>query len=125
MMAMELDSSHHHPFHPPFSCLFSCNNYVVMVIFVHNDKDQDYAKDQDNEEDDFPTIIEPLMKVLKEVMVPPLPPLLFVAITFVVIVAQTRRRTTILSQPHFGQSVRMRLTLPKVGTWSPSGLLQF
>jgi hypothetical protein len=29
-----------------------------------------------------------------------------------------------LSQPHFGQSVRMRLTLPKVGTWSPLGLPQ-
>jgi hypothetical protein len=27
-----------------------------------------------------------------------------------------------LSQPHFGLSVRMKLTLPKVGTWSPSGL---
>jgi hypothetical protein len=29
-----------------------------------------------------------------------------------------------LLQPHFEASVRMRLTLPKVGTWSPSGLLQ-
>jgi hypothetical protein len=29
-----------------------------------------------------------------------------------------------MSQPHFGQSVRMRLTLPKVGTWSPLGLPQ-
>jgi hypothetical protein len=28
-------------------------------------------------------------------------------------------------QPHFGQSGRMRLTLPKVGTWSPPGLPQF
>jgi hypothetical protein len=27
-----------------------------------------------------------------------------------------------LSQPHFGLSVRMKLTLPKVGTWSPSRL---
>jgi hypothetical protein len=27
-----------------------------------------------------------------------------------------------MSQPHFGLSVRMRLTLPKVGTWSPLGL---
>jgi hypothetical protein len=27
-----------------------------------------------------------------------------------------------LSQPHFGLSVRMKLTLPKVGTWSPLGL---
>jgi len=27
-----------------------------------------------------------------------------------------------VSQPHFGLSVRMRLTLPKVGTWSPPGL---
>jgi hypothetical protein len=25
-------------------------------------------------------------------------------------------------QPHFEASVRMRLTLPKVGTWSPPGL---
>jgi hypothetical protein len=30
-----------------------------------------------------------------------------------------------MSQPHFGASVRMRLTFPKVGTWSPPGLLQF
>ncbi len=29
-----------------------------------------------------------------------------------------------LSQPHFEASVRMRLTLPKVGTWSPPGLSQ-
>jgi hypothetical protein len=29
-----------------------------------------------------------------------------------------------VSQPHFEASVSMRLTLPKVGTWSPSGLLQ-
>jgi hypothetical protein len=27
-----------------------------------------------------------------------------------------------LSQLHFGLSVRMKLTLPKVGTWSPLGL---
>jgi len=27
-----------------------------------------------------------------------------------------------LSQSHFGLSVRMKLTLPKVGTWSPLGL---
>jgi hypothetical protein len=27
-----------------------------------------------------------------------------------------------VSQPHFGASVRMRLALPKVGTWSPPGL---
>ncbi len=27
-----------------------------------------------------------------------------------------------MSQPHFGLSVRMKLTLPKVGTWSPPGL---
>jgi hypothetical protein len=27
-----------------------------------------------------------------------------------------------LSQPHFGISVRMKFTLPKVGSWSPSGL---
>jgi hypothetical protein len=25
-------------------------------------------------------------------------------------------------QPHFGLSVRMKLTLPKVGAWSPLGL---
>ncbi len=30
-----------------------------------------------------------------------------------------------MSQPHFEASVRMRLTLPKVGTWSPLGLPQF
>jgi hypothetical protein len=29
-----------------------------------------------------------------------------------------------LSQPHFEANVRMRLTFPKVGTWSPPGLLQ-
>jgi len=29
-----------------------------------------------------------------------------------------------MSQPHFEASVRMRLTLPKVGIWSPLGLLQ-
>jgi hypothetical protein len=29
-----------------------------------------------------------------------------------------------MSQPHFEASVRMKLTLPKMGTWSPSGLLQ-
>jgi hypothetical protein len=29
-----------------------------------------------------------------------------------------------LSQPHLEASVRMRLTLPKVGTWSPLGLPQ-
>ncbi len=28
----------------------------------------------------------------------------------------------LLSQPHFGLSVRMKLTLPKVGTWSPPEL---
>jgi hypothetical protein len=27
-----------------------------------------------------------------------------------------------LSQPHFGLSVRVKPTLPKVGTWSPPGL---
>jgi len=30
-----------------------------------------------------------------------------------------------MSQSHFEASVRMRLTLPKVGTWSPPGLPQF
>jgi len=29
-----------------------------------------------------------------------------------------------VSQPHFEASVRMKLALPKVGTWSPSGLLK-
>jgi hypothetical protein len=27
-----------------------------------------------------------------------------------------------MSQPHFGLSVKMKFTLPKVGTWSPPGL---
>jgi hypothetical protein len=27
-----------------------------------------------------------------------------------------------MSQPHFGLSVMMKLTLPKVGIWSPPGL---
>jgi hypothetical protein len=27
-----------------------------------------------------------------------------------------------MSQPHFEASVRMKLTLPKMGTWSPLGL---
>ncbi len=27
-----------------------------------------------------------------------------------------------MSQPHFGLSVRVKPTLPKVGTWSPPGL---
>jgi hypothetical protein len=31
----------------------------------------------------------------------------------------------LLSQPHFEANVRMRLALPKVGTWSPLGLPQF
>ncbi len=30
-----------------------------------------------------------------------------------------------MSQPHFGISVKMKLTLPKVGSWSPPGLLKF
>jgi hypothetical protein len=29
-----------------------------------------------------------------------------------------------LSQPHFGLSVRVKSTLPKVGSWSPLGLLK-
>jgi len=29
-----------------------------------------------------------------------------------------------MSQPHFEASVRMKLALPKVGNWSPPGLLQ-
>jgi hypothetical protein len=29
-----------------------------------------------------------------------------------------------ISQPHFGLSVRMKLTFPKVGTWSPPRLLK-
>jgi hypothetical protein len=28
----------------------------------------------------------------------------------------------LVSQPHFGPRVRMKLTLPKVGSWSSSGL---
>jgi hypothetical protein len=28
----------------------------------------------------------------------------------------------VLSQPHFGLSVRVKPTFPKVGTWSPPGL---
>jgi len=35
-----------------------------------------------------------------------------------------KRRRQQLSQPHFETSVRMRLTLPKVGTWSPPRLMQ-
>jgi hypothetical protein len=31
----------------------------------------------------------------------------------------------LLSQPHFEVSVNMKLTLPKVGTWSPPGLPKF
>jgi hypothetical protein len=31
---------------------------------------------------------------------------------------------SMLSQPHFEASVRMKLALPKVGTWSPPGLLR-
>jgi hypothetical protein len=27
-----------------------------------------------------------------------------------------------MSQPHFGLSVKVKPTLPKVGSWSPSGL---
>jgi len=30
----------------------------------------------------------------------------------------------LLSQPHFGINVRMKLTPPKVGSWNPLGLLQ-
>jgi len=30
--------------------------------------------------------------------------------------------THFVSQPHFGLNVKMKLTLPKVGTWSPPGL---
>jgi len=33
-------------------------------------------------------------------------------------------KASYLSQPHFEASVRMRLTLPKVGTWSPPRLSQ-
>jgi hypothetical protein len=29
-----------------------------------------------------------------------------------------------LSQPHFGLSVKVKPTLPKVGSWSPPGLLK-
>jgi len=30
----------------------------------------------------------------------------------------------LVSQPHFEASVKMTLALPKVGTWSPPGLLK-
>jgi hypothetical protein len=36
--------------------------------------------------------------------------------------ARVFRLVATLSQPHFGLSVRMKLTLPKVGTWSPPRL---
>jgi hypothetical protein len=29
-----------------------------------------------------------------------------------------------MSQPHFETSLKLKLTLPKVGTWSPLGLLK-
>jgi hypothetical protein len=32
--------------------------------------------------------------------------------------------SVLLSQPHFEASVRMKFTLPKVGTWSLQGLLK-
>ncbi len=35
-----------------------------------------------------------------------------------------KKPRTTMSQPHFEASVRMRLTLPKVGTWSPLRLPQ-
>jgi hypothetical protein len=34
----------------------------------------------------------------------------------------TLEKPQTLLQPHFGLSVRMKLTLPKVGTWSPPRL---
>ncbi len=36
--------------------------------------------------------------------------------------AQNERFHALVLQPHFEASVRMKLTLPKMGTWSPSGL---
>jgi hypothetical protein len=38
---------------------------------------------------------------------------------------QTSQNWCQMSQPHFEASVKMRLTLPKMGTWSPSRLPQF
>ncbi len=38
--------------------------------------------------------------------------------------AQNERFHALVLQPHFEASVRMKLTLPKMGTWSPSGLLK-
>jgi hypothetical protein len=34
----------------------------------------------------------------------------------------SKKKKAKLSQPHFGLSVRMKLILSKVGTWSPPGL---
>jgi hypothetical protein len=40
------------------------------------------------------------------------------------ILQSLRRKADSMSQPHFEASVRMRLTLPKVGIWSPPGFPQ-
>jgi hypothetical protein len=36
--------------------------------------------------------------------------------------SKSKKAWHLLSQPHFGLSVRVKPTLPKVGSWSPSGL---
>jgi hypothetical protein len=44
--------------------------------------------------------------------------------SFCVTAHQPPSPTLYVSQPHFEASVRLRLALPKVGTWSPPGLVQ-
>jgi hypothetical protein len=60
-------------------------------------------------------IMAPHLLLKKNIRPTPLPP---PAIKF----AKKLQGGPSLSQPHFGLSVRMKLTLPKVGTLSPSGL---
>jgi hypothetical protein len=50
VMAMELDSSHHHPFHLPFNCLLSCNSYLghVWVQFPKEFKNENQAQNFQN-----------------------------------------------------------------------------
>jgi hypothetical protein len=48
-----------------------------------------------------------------------------ILINFIFLEIKLVSSKSFLSQPHFEASVRMRLTLPKVRTWSPSGLLKF
>jgi hypothetical protein len=44
---------------------------------------------------------------------------MYVASSFSIVIV---KETVHVLQPHFEASVRMKLTLPKVGTWSPSKL---